>query len=70
VNATKLDGKQKTAGLTTAILDPACTLAAVRALGEIGPDAKEAIPILKQLKTANSDELRTAVAEALNKIDK
>jgi HEAT repeat protein len=70
VNKSKMAAKDKTAALVVATRDAASCLAAVTALGEIGPDAEAAIPTLKQLKQSQNDMLRAAATEALGKIDK
>jgi hypothetical protein len=70
VNKSKMAAKDKTAALVVATKDATSCLAAVVALGEIGPDAEAAIPTLKQLKQAQNDMLRAAATEALGKIDK
>ena len=54
--------------LVSAIRDVHCSLAAIAALGELGPDAKEALPALKQLKVSPSNALREAASEAMDKI--
>jgi hypothetical protein len=45
-------------------------LAAIKALGEFGPDANAAIPKLKDLKLSSSMQVRDAARAALDKIEK
>ena len=42
---------------------------AIRELGEMGPEAQEAVPRLKQLLTDSRPEVRQAAAEALRRIE-
>ncbi len=42
---------------------------AVQALGEIGPEARPTVPLLRALLKHNSEELREAAAEALRQIE-
>jgi hypothetical protein len=46
------------------------TLLAVKALGQLGADAADAIPTLKKLKLHSSQQIRQAASEALDKIEK
>jgi HEAT repeat protein len=45
-------------------------IAAIEALGACGPVAKDAIPALKKLKLDESEKVRKAATDALEKIDK
>lgn len=49
---------------------PAVRMAAVKALGEFGPDAKEAVDLLRVLKVSGSQDLREEAGKALLRIDK
>jgi len=40
----------------------------IEALGRIGPDAKEALPVLERLSNDTNPDVRKAAAEALKKI--
>ena len=64
------DGKTLTAWVAKLTDDkPAVRLAAVEAIGAIGPDAKAAVPpLLLALKRDESEEVRAASAEALGKM--
>jgi hypothetical protein len=50
--------------------DEATCLAAIKALGEFGPDAKAAVPRLKDLKLSSSMMIRDGARAALEKIEK
>ncbi len=51
-------------------IDEGTRLAAIKALGEFGTDAKAAIPALKNLKLSSSMRVREAARAALDKIEK
>ena len=70
VNKSKMDPKEKTTALMVAVEDPMATMPALQALGEIGPDAAAAIPILKKLKLSPVDAMRAAATDALTKIER
>jgi HEAT repeat protein len=46
------------------------SLAAIRALGDFGPDARAAVPALKKLKLHPEDAIRQAASSALEKIER
>ena len=45
-------------------------LAAIEALGTLGPEAKAALPVLRAAKTDAQSAVREAAAEAIRKIEK
>jgi HEAT repeat protein len=49
--------------------DPACVSQAARSIGEYGPDAKDALPILKKLKFSSNETVRAAAIAAIDKIE-
>jgi hypothetical protein len=48
---------------------PACSRTALEALGEMGPDARPALPGLARVYRETSAELRPVLLDAVRKID-
>lgn len=66
----KLDPKPLTKALMTATHDQIAKLKAIEALGELGPRAKEALPLLKKLKLDSEEKVRDAATASVERIDK
>ena len=49
--------------------DPECVSQAARFVGEYGPEAKDALPILKKLKFSNNEAVRGAANAAITRIE-
>ncbi len=64
----KIDSKKKVDTLIKALDDPRHRVACANALGEMGPDAKESLPILKKLKLDSNKETRDAAEKAIDSI--
>lgn len=69
VKKVKADPKQLTDALVSA-LDTGERIKVLAVLGDMGSEAKGAVPALKKLKLDASQETRDAVADALTKIEK
>jgi HEAT repeat protein len=66
----KIEPKRLVPALVSAINDPACTVQAINALGEIGGEAIDAVPILTKLKLDPNQSVREAAKKALSNIEK
>jgi HEAT repeat protein len=64
----KIKGKDAVKPLLGGLGDRQCVVQAIKALGEIGVDAKDAIPALTRLKRSEIKEIRDAATEALKNI--
>jgi HEAT repeat protein len=64
----KTDPKVVAKALISALMDPMCRLAAVEALGSLGKDAREAVPVLTKLKFDMNKDVREAAITALDAI--
>jgi HEAT repeat protein len=69
VQSKKLDTARLVKPLVSALNDLGCRLQAIKALGELGVDAKDAIPTLKKLKLDPDKTTRETVEAALKKIE-
>ena len=69
VKANKLDTARLVKPLLSALGDPPCKLMAIQGLGDLGAVAKDALPILKKLKTDPEQMYRDAATEAVKKIE-
>ena len=69
VKANNLDPARLVKPLLSALGDTVCKLTAIQALGDIGPEAKDALPTLKKLKTDPDKIFRDVATEAVNKIE-
>ena len=61
----KIDNKARTSVLLKALNDGQIHIAVIEAIGSIGPDAKEAIPVLTKLKFSPDDFTRRTATKAL-----
>jgi HEAT repeat protein len=68
VKSKKLDASKTVKPLVSALADKSCRVQAIKALGELGVDAKDAIPDLTKLKTDSDKDTREAAIDALKKI--
>jgi hypothetical protein len=68
VNGHNLDAGRATKALVSGLNDPFSRVHIIQALGAIGIEAKDAIPVLTQLKTSPDKATRDAATEALKKI--
>jgi HEAT repeat protein len=64
----KMEKKNKVVALVAALDDPVCRAQAVTALGKMGPDAKDALPVLTKLKLDGDKAVREAAAAAVELI--
>lgn len=64
----KADPKLAVKALTSALNDPTCRLQAVEAMGLMGKEGKEALPVLMKLKFDNNKEVRDAAMAAIEQI--
>jgi hypothetical protein len=64
----KMDSKKKVAVLCSALNDADCRAQAATELGKLGPDAKDAVPLLTKLKLDPDKEVRDVAAAALDQI--
>ena len=60
--------REQVAALIGALTDPECRAQAATALGHMGADAKEALPLLTKLKLDEDKAVREAAAAAINQI--
>jgi HEAT repeat protein len=68
IKENKLDAKRATKALMSAMNDRQMQILAIQQIGLIGPDAKEAIPVLMKLKFDPDMMTREAAIDALKKI--
>src|SRR5262249_21191222 len=68
VNGHNLNAGRATQALISGLNDPYTRVHNIQALGAIGIEAKDAIPVLTQLKTSPDKATREAATEALKKI--
>jgi hypothetical protein len=61
--------KQALPAILAALSNPQLQFVAIEAAGNMGADAKSAIPTLKKLKLSPSEEIREKAAEAVDKIN-
>lgn len=69
-NSLKIDRKLLVNPMISWLSDPEHGYVAIHQLGEIGPDAKAAIPLLNKLRFASTEAVRDAAVKALEKIQK
>jgi DNA-directed RNA polymerase subunit M/transcription elongation factor TFIIS len=67
--AGKVEANKLVKPLRLALADINCQLAAIKALGDLGPAGKEALPELRRLKTDPEQTIRDAAADAVSKIE-
>jgi HEAT repeat protein len=68
VEAKRIKARDAVKPFLSAMSDPSCKIQAIKALGELGVRAKDAIPVLTKLKLDPDSTTREAAAEALKKI--
>jgi HEAT repeat protein len=64
----RTDNRKRVVVLVAALNDAACRAQAAHELGKLGPDAKDAVPVLTKLKLDPDREVRAAAAAALTLI--
>jgi HEAT repeat protein len=64
----KIDNSKRVAVLIAALNDPICRAQAATELGKVGPDAKEALPLLTRLKLDPDRAVRQSASTAIDLI--